>query len=63
MFDFVVCNGLCPGVVEGPAGLFFGGSKKLETYFQPVTGHGINFHKNATGAYKVMTNFLKQGGL
>lgn len=30
---------------------------------QPNTGHGINFHYNATGAYTVMNDFLATKGL
>ena len=33
------------------------------TYIQPNTGHGINFHYNATGAYNVIQEFLNSKGL
>ena len=32
-------------------------------YIQPKTGHGINLHYNATGAYKVISMFLAAKGL
>jgi len=32
-------------------------------YIQPNTGHGINFHYNATGAYDVVQNFLVSKGI
>ena len=32
-------------------------------YIQPETGHGINLHYNATGAYGVINNFLQAKGL
>ena len=34
-------------------------SNNFEAYIQPNTGHGINLHYNATGAYNVINNFLK----
>ena len=30
----------------------------FSSHIQPNTGHGINFHYNATGAYKVWLDFL-----
>ena len=33
-------------------------SNNFEVYIQPNTGHGINIHYNATGAYNVINNFL-----
>ena len=33
-------------------------SNNFEAYIQPNTGHGINLHYNATGAYNVINNFL-----
>ena len=35
----------------------------FEAYIQPNTGHGINFHYNATAAYKVAQEFLRSKGL
>lgn len=32
-------------------------------YTQPNTGHGINLHYNATGAYRVINDFLNSHGL
>ena len=32
----------------------------FEAYIQPNTGHGISLHYNATGAYKVIQDFLVQ---
>lgn len=32
-------------------------------YIQPNSGHGINFHYNATGAYDVIQKFLNSKGL
>ena len=33
-------------------------SNNFEAYIQPNTGHGINLHFNATGAYDVINSFL-----
>lgn len=33
------------------------------TYIQPNTGHGINLHYNATGAYGVINNFFADTGV
>lgn len=38
-------------------------ASNFTTYIQPNTGHGINFHYNATGAYDVINNFLNAKGL
>lgn len=35
----------------------------FSTVIQPNTGHGINLHYNATGAYNVLNNFLNSKGL
>lgn len=35
----------------------------FEAYIQPQTGHGLNFHYNATGAYRVAQEFLRVKGL
>lgn len=35
----------------------------FEAYIQPNSGHGINFHYNATGAYDVISEFLLAKGL
>ncbi|CAG8954711.1 hypothetical protein HYFRA_00004634 [Hymenoscyphus fraxineus] len=61
--DFIFCNGYCEGVLEPAAKLDFPSSSSLKTYVQPDTGHGMNFHTNATGFYKVVTDFLASNGL
>lgn len=37
--------------------------KKFSAYIQPNTGHGLNFHYNATAGYKQIADFLQQQGL
>ncbi|KAH8804377.1 Alpha/Beta hydrolase protein [Xylogone sp. PMI_703] len=62
-FDFLVCGGFCPGVMEEPATTFFSGSKGFRTYIQPQAGHALNFHQNATAGYEVIANYLHEHGL
>ncbi|KAL9124757.1 MAG: hypothetical protein Q9175_008184 [Cornicularia normoerica] len=38
-------------------------SSNFTAYIQPNTGHGINLHYNATGAYDVIQTFLQSKGL
>lgn len=38
-------------------------ARSFEAYLQPNTGHAINFHYNATGANKVIMDFLDKKGL
>jgi len=62
--DLFACAGHCPpGYLEGNLGPFFSGSKNFEIAIHPVCGHSINFNKNATGAYGVITGFLEKNGL
>ncbi|KFY47811.1 hypothetical protein V496_10433 [Pseudogymnoascus sp. VKM F-4515 (FW-2607)] len=62
-YDFIACGGYCPGVLEPAARGVFRNSKSFLAYTQPGTGHGLNFHRNATGGYSVMTDFLRSNGL
>lgn len=39
------------------------GENDFEAYIQPNTGHGINLHYNATGAYGVWLDWLGEKGL
>jgi hypothetical protein len=52
----------CEGDIESSAQAVFTASKNLKTYLQPATGHGMNFHHNATGYYKIVTDFLGENG-
>jgi pimeloyl-ACP methyl ester carboxylesterase len=69
--DLPFCGGNCYGKLPGStdATLLAGfaaaypASKAFETYVQPTTGHGLNFHYNATAGYKVIQNFLAGHGL
>ncbi|MCJ1311359.1 hypothetical protein MMC25_005030 [Agyrium rufum] len=55
-YDFFACAGYCPSRLEPSLALL--GAKQLEVAIHPVSGHSINFNKNATGAYNVMVDFL-----
>ncbi|KAI9673741.1 MAG: hypothetical protein M1829_003978 [Trizodia sp. TS-e1964] len=57
--DFIFCASDCKGdVLSRPAASYFSGAKEFATYVQPGAGHGLNFAKNATGAYAVITDFV-----
>ena len=62
-YDFIVCGGYCPGVLEESVAPLFMGSKGFETYIQPGAGHGTNFATNATGFYGVIFDYLRRSGL
>jgi hypothetical protein len=41
----------------------FPAASAFEAYIQPNTGHGLNFHYNATAGYQVIQDFLGRNGL
>ena len=53
----------CRGVLDEPAATVFNASENFQSYIQPGFGHGMNFHHNATGYFKVVTDFLAANGL
>ena len=70
--DLPFCGGDClntgnasipstPAVVK--KGFPYLASENFTVYIQPNTGHGINLHYNATGAYSVINRFLDAKGL
>ena len=71
--DLPYCGGDCfatgdPNVPSIPSQVVknFPGAEKggnFESYVQPVTGHGLNFHFNATEGYKYVNGFLGRKGL
>jgi hypothetical protein len=62
--DLPFCGGNCTGIIDGPIGpKIFPAASPFKTYIQPNTGHGLNLHFNATGAYSVINSFLKENGL
>jgi hypothetical protein len=56
--DQIYCESDCYGVIES-VGALFPKAKTFEAYVHPHTGHGINLHYNASGAYEVIQNFFK----
>ena len=56
--DYIVCDGYCPGIFDEPASTYYRNAKPFVPYLHPNTSHNFNFHKNATGAYGVITDFL-----
>lgn len=66
--DLPYCGGNC-SATGGTASSIPAQVKKnfpkadFTAYIQPNTGHGINAHYNATGAYNVIQNFLASKGL
>lgn len=70
--DLPYCGGNCfatgnPALASIPAAAAMSfpnvPSTNFEAYIQPNSGHGINFHYNATGAYDVINTFLNSKGL
>ncbi|KAK6438600.1 hypothetical protein LTR95_005204 [Oleoguttula sp. CCFEE 5521] len=57
--DRIYCAGDCTGTLEYAAKTFVA-AKRVETYLQPRTGHGLNLHHNATAGYKVVQDFLRR---
>ena len=62
--DLIFCQGDCVGLFNktSPAVEAFSGSSDVEVYIQPNVGHGINLHKNATGAYNVAQSWAGKHG-
>ncbi|KAK5944718.1 hypothetical protein PMZ80_001918 [Knufia obscura] len=58
--DYIVCDGECEGIFEEPARTFYKNAKPFVPYLHPNASHNINFHHNATGAYRVITDFLTE---
>lgn len=60
--DYIVCDGLCTGIFDEPARTLYKNAK-FTPYLHPGVSHHLNFHNNATGAFKVITDFLSTNGL
>ncbi|MCJ1381429.1 hypothetical protein MMC17_004539 [Xylographa soralifera] len=61
-YDFFACAGYCPGFLEDNLKPLYSGAKNLQIAIHPDSGHSINYNKNATGAFSVITNFLHTNG-
>ncbi|KAM7207174.1 alpha/beta-hydrolase [Naviculisporaceae sp. PSN 640] len=63
-FDWPFCAGDCGGgVLEHPGSEFFSSARPFKSIVYPKAGHGINFHLNAKGSFKAITDFLGESGL
>ncbi|KAL4871856.1 hypothetical protein BDV12DRAFT_205706 [Aspergillus spectabilis] len=64
--DLSFCGGDCHGVLDAPdspSSSVFPNASLLAAYIHPNAGHAVNLHRNATGAYGVIFNFLKGNGM
>ena len=67
--DTIYCGGDCLASggdgdsIPGQAITAFPKARSFEAYIHPDTGHAINFHHNATGAYEVIQEWLIRQGL
>ncbi|KAH9210325.1 hypothetical protein DL95DRAFT_308161, partial [Leptodontidium sp. 2 PMI_412] len=63
-YDYIMCGGYCPGIVEPAARSFFPASVALQSHTKTAEHILILFvQPNATGTYQVITNFLLKNGL
>ncbi|KAK5701511.1 hypothetical protein LTR97_004326 [Elasticomyces elasticus] len=56
--DYIMCDGYCPGVFEQPAQTYYRNARPFVQHLHPESGHQFMFHRNATGAFGVITDFL-----
>ncbi|TKA67462.1 hypothetical protein B0A49_09356 [Cryomyces minteri] len=62
--DLPYCGGDCLNTgmsapsIPSTASTAFPNASVFEAYIQPVTGHGLNFHYNATAGYRYIQDFL-----
>ncbi|CAI6247338.1 unnamed protein product [Periconia digitata] len=61
--DYIVADGTTKGVMDHPAREIYKNAKPLQISIHPGASHHLNFAKNATGAFEVITSFLGQNGL
>ncbi|MCJ1451432.1 hypothetical protein MMC28_001769 [Mycoblastus sanguinarius] len=52
----------CVDVLQHPAAELFSSSMNFESHVQPGMSHAMNLHYNATGYYRVVTDFLSDNG-
>lgn len=63
--DWPYCMGNCtyPTDLSASVKNLYPAAKAFETYLAPETGHGLNVHYSAAGAFSQIQNFLKKNGL
>ncbi|KXT17506.1 hypothetical protein AC579_3230 [Pseudocercospora musae] len=58
--DQDACGSYCTTELLGQTAPLFPAAKPFSIYIQPDTGHGMNLHYNATGAYKVIQDWIEK---
>ena len=67
--DLPFCGGDCLNTggiaasIPAQGQMSFPSASVFEAFIQPNTGHGINLHYNATGAYNRIADFLRSNGV
>lgn len=63
--DLIFCGGDCVGLfgAQSAARVNFPQAGSWERHIHPDSGHGINLHYNATGAYEVVMDWATRHGL
>jgi len=64
--DFAFCSGNCTDILADGGNVqkfYFPKAVDFRAVIHPKVGHAINFSYNATGAYKVITDYLKTNKL
>ncbi|KAF2146877.1 uncharacterized protein K452DRAFT_315081 [Aplosporella prunicola CBS 121167] len=61
--DCFATGGVASSIPAAVKASFNVSDDKFEAYIQPATGHSINAHYNATGAYQVINNWLSSQDL
>jgi len=65
-FDLAFCGGNCTDILSDGGNVkttFFPNATDFQAVVHPGVAHGINFSYNATGAYKVITDYLKKNSI
>ncbi|KAK4215333.1 Alpha/Beta hydrolase protein [Rhypophila decipiens] len=62
-YDWPFCAGDCDDVLANPGAQYFAGARPFKAIVYPKAGHGLNFHLNAKGSFKAITDFLYENGL
>ncbi|KAL8830100.1 MAG: hypothetical protein Q9191_001624 [Dirinaria sp. TL-2023a] len=63
-FDYAVCAGDCSDAVNTEAlKKLYPDARKIDTFMQPGTGHGLPFHKGANLGYQASLEWLNKNGL
>lgn len=61
--DYIVADGTTKDVIDHPAKELYKNAKPLQISVHPGASHHLNFARNATGAFEVITSFLDRNGV